>query len=397
MRFLTSALFLLLLAAPAAWAQKITKETLVSQNKKHTYYLFVPESVQSKKPVPLLILLHGSNRNGLSLVEKWKDLASREGIILAGPDAVNPQYWSQPADGPEAIRDLVEGLKAKYPINARRVYLFGHSAGAVFSLNLSMLESEYFAAMAIHAGSWRQREEFQLLGQVKRKIPLAIWVGTVDDFFPLSSVHATRDAMKAQGLTVQLKEMPGHNHWYYDLAPQINDEAWQFLKQYELEAEPRYEEYGKADAAKDANVLMAEAAALQNKTNDLVQKFNEQEILLRGKDFNTQRAEINQLTEEEAAILRENAALWRQAADKIEQASRLQVGDKYRKYLSVIAQHNRKRAEAIDSMIEMATAMLSASDSYDAILAKREAAQKRAAQLNAEADELQKQATQMMK
>ena len=80
------------------------------------------------------MLLHGSGRNGLSLAEKWKDLASKEGIILAGPDAANPNVWSPSEDGPDFLRDLVENLESKYPINPHRVYLFGHSGGAVYAL-----------------------------------------------------------------------------------------------------------------------------------------------------------------------------------------------------------------------------------------------------------------------
>lgn len=44
----------------------------------------VPASVKPGTPVPLLITLHGSSRNGLSLVEKWKELADKEGFIVVG-------------------------------------------------------------------------------------------------------------------------------------------------------------------------------------------------------------------------------------------------------------------------------------------------------------------------
>jgi poly(3-hydroxybutyrate) depolymerase len=107
-------------------------------------------------------MLHGSNRTGNSLVEKWKDLAKKENFIIAGPDATDLSFWGTPQDGPEFLRDLVEELKSKHPINPRRVYLFGHSAGASFAIQMSLLESQYFAATAIHAGalaneakSWR--------------------------------------------------------------------------------------------------------------------------------------------------------------------------------------------------------------------------------------------------
>src|SRR5215813_3086571 len=119
------ALPMLFLQARAA--DRITKEALELQGKKRTYYLMVPDSAKSSTPVPLIVLLHGSGRNGLSLMEKWKELASKEGVIIAGPDASDPQGWRVPEDGPAFIHELVEALKTKYPINPRRVYLFGHS------------------------------------------------------------------------------------------------------------------------------------------------------------------------------------------------------------------------------------------------------------------------------
>lgn len=244
MRYFLPILFLILVLAPEVGAstEKVVKDSIVSREKKRTFYLFVPASVKEANPAPVLVLLHGSGRNGLSLVEKWKELAGREGIILAGPDAANSSGWSLPGDGPDFLHDLVESLKSKYPVNPRRVYLFGHSAGATFALYMSLFESEYFAATAIHAGALN-KDDSALIDYGKRKIPIAIYVGTKDPFFPLPAVRATRDVLNARGFTVELTEMPGHDHWYYDLAPKINGGAWEFLKRHELAAEPRYEQY----------------------------------------------------------------------------------------------------------------------------------------------------------
>jgi dienelactone hydrolase len=108
---------------------------------------------------------------------------------------------------------------------------------------ISLMESEYFAATAIHAGSLRQTEAGSLIGQAKRKMPLIIFVGTQDEYFPLAEVRATRDELNANGFAAQLVEIVGHNHWYYDMAPKINRDAWEFLKKEELQAEPRYKRY----------------------------------------------------------------------------------------------------------------------------------------------------------
>lgn len=239
-RFLVP-LALALTAVGAVPAEKITKQAMVSQGSKRSYYLFVPDSV--KGPAPLLLVFHGSGRNGQSLVEKWKDLAAKEGFIVAGPDSKSPQSWRTPDDGPDFLRDLVEELKTKHPINPRRVYLFGHSGGAVFALGMSMFESRYFAATAIHAGSWRDPNEFRLAEYGKRKIPLAIVVGDRDAFFPVASVNATSERLKEKGFEVEVTVIKGHDHYYYDKAPKINEQLWDYLKKHELAEEPEFEQY----------------------------------------------------------------------------------------------------------------------------------------------------------
>jgi poly(3-hydroxybutyrate) depolymerase len=236
-------LALLMLPLPITHSsEKIVKDSITSQGKQRSYYLFVPDSLKASTPAPLIVLLHGSGHNGLSLIEKWKDIAKQEGIIIVGPDSIDSSQWSSPVDGPDFLHDLVETIKSKYPVNPRRVYLFGHSAGAVFALQVSLLESEYFAATAVHAGAL-QPQAYSLIDRAKRKIHIAILVGTRDAYFPLTAVRATRDELEKQGFSVDLSEIPNHDHWYYDLAPKINRSAWDFLKNYQLAEDQKYEHY----------------------------------------------------------------------------------------------------------------------------------------------------------
>ena len=234
------ALTLLLVCALISSDTDITKNLMTSNGKTRVYYLYVPPTLKS--PSPLIIMLHGSNRTGVTLVEKWKDYAKKEGIIIAGPDATNLQGWGSPQDGPDFLRDLVEELKSKYPVNPRRVYLFGHSSGATFALHMSLMESQYFAATAIHAGALAP-DDMQLIALAKRKIPISIQVGDSDELFPVQEVRKTRDALKAADIPVDLIEIPNHDHWYYDKAAKFNQTAWEFLKKYELDKDPFYQKY----------------------------------------------------------------------------------------------------------------------------------------------------------
>lgn len=235
------ALLVLLICVSSTFAKDdITKELIKSNGRERAYYLYVPSTV--KDPAPLIVMLHGSNRTGVTLVEKWKDYAKKENIIIVGPDASNLRGWASPQDGPEYLHQLVEELKTKYPINPRRVYLFGHSAGASFSLHMGLMESQYFAAVAIHAGALR-RDDMQLIELAKRKIPISMQIGDSDQLVPLQIVRATRDALKEAGFTVDLIEIANHDHWYYDKASKFNQTAWEFLKKYELDADPKYQKY----------------------------------------------------------------------------------------------------------------------------------------------------------
>ena len=238
--FITALLFIPITSAAAN--DEITKGLITSKGITRAYYLYVPSTVKASSPAPLIVMLHGSGRVGISLVEKWKDLAKKEGFIIAGPDSLDTRVWSMPQDGPDYLRDLVEELKTKYPVNPRRVYLFGHSGGAIFALVMSLMESQYFAATAIHAGALPP-EGRDLIDTAKRKIPIFIQVGDSDQSFPLKTVRATRDELNAKGFSVELTELPGHDHWYYDLAPKINRTAWDFLKKYELESDPVYRKF----------------------------------------------------------------------------------------------------------------------------------------------------------
>ena len=389
---------LVLLTAVSARAQdnpnKVVRESILSNKKKRSYYLFVPATVKS--PAPLIVLLHGSGRNGLSLVDRWRDLATKEGFIIVGPDADSGGGWSEPRDGPDFLHDLVEALKSRYTIDPRRVYLFGHSAGAVFALIMSTVESEYFAATAVHAGAFRTPEEYQTIGKATRKIPLAIWVGTVDPFFHLSDVRATRDAFRSAGFTIEVTEMPGHDHWYYDLAPGINQSAWEFLKTHVLAADPRYSEYAAPGAAGDANKVIREINTQNTRVRELVDQYNEKERELSRKDFAADRPAVTKIAQTQIALLEEGARLFRSAAEKADAATQFKLPSKQKEYFGLIARYNLKWADVIDAMRERAEALLS-TESLNVIEVRRNEAQARADKLHQEADELQKAIDKLMR
>jgi len=235
-------LFLLLATSPARAARKPETRTVTSHGTERRYVLYAPDSARSGDPAPLLVLLHGSGRDGMSLVERWLELAEKHRIVLAGPEAVASKSWGFPGDGPDFLRDVVDDAAGFLPIDRKRVLLFGHSAGASFAIQMALIESEYFAAAAVSAGALPPGAE-DVIAYATRKVPIAIFVGDKDPFFPLDKVRATKEALAAKGIPVELTELPKHDHNYYRIAPRINDAAWSFLAGKKLDAEPKYQVY----------------------------------------------------------------------------------------------------------------------------------------------------------
>jgi len=237
-----AAAFLVAAAAAAGEPGKISKERITFREKERTYFLLVPAGIAPGRKAPLLVALHGSGQNGEDYVSAWQELAEKEKIVVVGPSSYDRVHWAPPEDGPLFLHDIVEQVAAKQPIDGRRVYLFGHSAGAVYALEMAALESEYFAAISAYAGSLTPKY-FNLFDYAKRKIPYQIVVGTEDRFFPLDEVRATRDALKSRGFPVEYFEIPGQTHNYLRSAKEINARAWDFFQRNPLPGDPKYTVY----------------------------------------------------------------------------------------------------------------------------------------------------------
>lgn len=214
----------------------ISIKQLVYDGSPYSYYYYVPSTLKSHAPRPVLLLLHGSNRTGASMIDMWRPVAEEAGVLLIAPNATDRMSWSLGDDPPDALRAMVYDMHKMHPVDGRRIYLFGHSAGAIYALYLSVTQSAYFAATAVHAGAWGFNLAMARLKAMmaERPIPIAIFIGTQDTIFPLPDVRYTAKVLDAGGLPVSLYEIQGHNHWYYDNATFINRQAWATLSSHML-------------------------------------------------------------------------------------------------------------------------------------------------------------------
>src|ERR1700761_5540105 len=100
------------LLMPALGAAAVpTRLNLPFEGHDRTYYLFVPDGGDGA--LPMVVLLHGSGGNGLFMIQRWQDIATREHILLLAPDSLHRDVgWDLASDGPDYIHAAIEAAVA---------------------------------------------------------------------------------------------------------------------------------------------------------------------------------------------------------------------------------------------------------------------------------------------
>lgn len=162
----------------------------------------------------LIILCHGTGldyRWGAANYKPGQFRTNDIVISVDGPtraDNGTRLFLGQEKDA-EAIADfIVEVSKA---FHSNRVYLYGHSQGSFFVCYFLGLHPELVDGVIAHAsGVWTWTQ----YNADVAAIPIAFLHGTNDPVVPYGQSVGGRDWYRDQGhRTVQLRRMPGYNHW----------------------------------------------------------------------------------------------------------------------------------------------------------------------------------------
>jgi|SRR5215469_1212169 len=219
--------------ALAAESDKITHQEIDFKGQKRSYDIFLPDTENT--PRPLLLLMHPTGQPEIHLLEAWKSLAEKQHIVLAAPSSTHVESWSVQNDPPEYIEQIIANVKTHHAVDARRIYVFGYSAGAHYAIKLCLTFPHSFAACASAMGALDQKL-FPALGQLSGKIPMILFSGSEDTIVPPADVLATYQALRKNGYDVKLQNYPGQDHNYYRISGDINKKAWEFMSAHELPA-----------------------------------------------------------------------------------------------------------------------------------------------------------------
>ena len=113
--------------------------------------LHIPPDYDGSAPYPLVFALHGATGTGeLFRAYGFDRLADELGFIVAYPDGIG-RRWDAPTDN-AFFEAMIAGFSKRLSVDPQRIYLTGHSAGAIESYTLALAMPGRFAAIAPVAG-----------------------------------------------------------------------------------------------------------------------------------------------------------------------------------------------------------------------------------------------------
>jgi predicted esterase len=185
-----------------------------------------PSPIPSK-PAPLLVLFHGAGGDESMFVKGYGQGALVTKALQRGMIVVSVNTTTVMSSG-SAFRAVLRRVDEMYPIDADRIYLAGHSMGAMAVAGLAQKEAAILAGVVCLAG-----------GQFDPALPCAptlVIAGGIDPIIPASRLKPNAQAAKDAGLDVSYRERELNGHTF--LVNDFHDMALDFLSAQSLSRRP---------------------------------------------------------------------------------------------------------------------------------------------------------------
>jgi len=189
------------------------------------YRVYVPAGYSASKPAPLVIALHGLGANEDSFFDGYSGvpptLAEQHGFLMAAPLGYRVDgFYGAPITGTadaatkrrlelseQDVLEVLRLMRGHYNVDPTRIYLVGHSMGAVGTWYLGAKYPDVWAALGLFSGTGSP-------GTVERMkhIPQIVVHGDADPTVNVAGSRAMVAEMKRLGTDVTYIEVPGGNH-----------------------------------------------------------------------------------------------------------------------------------------------------------------------------------------
>ena len=198
---------------------------LAGANEIMPYRVYVPKSYSDAKPMPLIIALHGLGGTEDGFFDNYQklppQLAEQHGFLMAGVLGYRSDgfYGSQMMSAGDVaskrrsefsekdVMEVLQLMKANYKVDESRIYLMGHSMGAIGAWYLGAAHPEIWAAVVTFAGAGSPATVEKMKG-----IPQFAVHGDADNTVNVAGSRTMVAAMKKAGMDITYIEVPGGSH-----------------------------------------------------------------------------------------------------------------------------------------------------------------------------------------
>ncbi|MDR3698607.1 MAG: prolyl oligopeptidase family serine peptidase [Candidatus Sulfopaludibacter sp.] len=174
------------------------------------YRLFIPESYDGSKPVPLVVALHGMGGDENSMFDSYggtlKREAARVGFAVVCPKGRDTASMYRGAAEQDVMAVLAE-VRRDYQIDGQRIYLMGHSMGGFGTWSVAMDHPDVFAALGPISGGGNPAN----MAKISR-IPEYVVHGDDDRTVPVTQSRTMVEAARKSGAHIVYVEVPGGSH-----------------------------------------------------------------------------------------------------------------------------------------------------------------------------------------
>jgi predicted esterase/sRNA-binding regulator protein Hfq len=196
------------------------------------YMLFMPKGVSDLAPV--LICLPGMWIKTKQDINNWAFHAGKKGFVVLGLDVDYEEFGSlsQLDIFYNKITNILSSLSGKYPIDQKRIFLAGTSAGGMLSLALALRYPDNFSGISVVSGG---RLGYGAQDLLRRADGLEIFMihGDRDERISISEFNSTKSKLQNKGAILEYKVVKDGRHtltsssyreavdWLSDLSNQL--------------------------------------------------------------------------------------------------------------------------------------------------------------------------------
>jgi pimeloyl-ACP methyl ester carboxylesterase len=180
------------------------------------YRVYIPQSYDGTAARPLLLLLPGafgderSFFSGLYDPVIIKGESERRGVIMV---SVNGGGRARATPGDDDALETINAVTRDYKIDSSRIFLIGHSTGALRAWTIATAKPELFAAVAsISTGTPPQNDEAGALLAKAKGLPALVIHGTKDGVAGVDNSRKLQSQLQKAGVKAELIEVPEADH-----------------------------------------------------------------------------------------------------------------------------------------------------------------------------------------